>query len=315
MRFLVTYLRLWSALVLLLVGTTVSPGQAQAQTPTANTVSSGQAQVQTPTANDEAVPRQLVLRLLGWPGSEAQLFVGRLPDRLPVELPFPDGAKVLGSLARNLQNSRQNFEILLDVIQSPEQAQAFYRERLQAAGWHELPLFPGLKGFTPPSLSLGNQSRFCKGTDGPSVSIAANAVQNAPTDVRLNLNVYSDNSKNCEQQQQVLSRIEENPLPNLSSPPNTRTLSTTGGGGSSQGYDSKALLETELNGQTLAADYAAQLKQASWTSSGGGQSGPMTWSSWNLKDRQGRSWQGMLSLLKVPQKPNQYFASVTVFRL
>jgi len=290
-------LRLWSALVLLLMGTTTLPEPAHTQTPT---------------ANDEAVSRQLVLRLLSGPGSEAQLFVGRLPDHLPVELPLPAGAKVLGSLERNLQ-SQQNFEILLDVAQSPEQAQAFYEARLPAAGWHELPPFPGLRGFVPSGFSPGKQSRFCKGVDGPSVSIVANAVQNAPTDLRLNLNTNSDNSS-CEQQQRELGSVGEIPLPNFSSPPNTRTLSR-GGGGSSKGYDSKALLETELNGQTLAANYAAQLKQAGWRPSAGGQSGPMTWSSWTLKDQQGRSWQGMLSLLQMSEQPHQYFASVTVFRL
>ena len=48
---------------------------------------------------------ELALRLATFPGDprtqNAQLLRGQIPDQLPVDIPFPEGSRVLGSLIRN----------------------------------------------------------------------------------------------------------------------------------------------------------------------------------------------------------------------
>lgn len=51
---------------------------------------------------------ELALRLVTYPGDSrtqnAQLLASQLPDQLPVDIPFPEGCRVLGSLIRNLES-------------------------------------------------------------------------------------------------------------------------------------------------------------------------------------------------------------------
>ena len=75
------------------------------------------------------------------------------------------------------------------------------------------------------------------------------------------------------------------------------------------------MLETELDVHTLAAHYASQLEQVGWRRRDGEQSELAAWSNWLLKDKKGQSWQGMLNLIKIEGKNNQYSASVSLFRL
>jgi hypothetical protein len=75
---------------------------------------------------------ELALRLATYPGDSrtqnAQLLPGQIPDQLPVDIPFPEGGRVLGSLIRN----PESITMFLDTHLSPEQALTFYTQRMQA---------------------------------------------------------------------------------------------------------------------------------------------------------------------------------------
>jgi hypothetical protein len=130
----------------------------------------------------------------------------------------------------------------------------------------------------------------------------------APTDVRLNLYLSSFNGY-CS-----LNRINEIPLPPLTPPSNTK-VEPREGGGKDDRWESRAMLDTELDAQALAAHYGVQLERVGWRRRDGGQSRLSIWSNWLLKDKKGQSWQGMLNLIKVEGKANQYSAYVSLFRL
>jgi hypothetical protein len=290
-------------------------------------------QAQMPTVGNESLSRNLVLRLLERSASGVQILEGRLPLGLPVELPLPDQTQVLGSVV----DPKEDFQILLDVGQSPEQVIAFYRERLLAAGWRKpepgpLPSrFSSPRGFvqtrpenglhvvefTTPLVPIedGDRTRiirtdvFCKGSFGP-LFISARPMPKAPTDVRLQY--LSGFNSVCSPN--AINEILEAPIPPLTPPSNT-TVSLRGGGGSYDDWESRAMLETELDVQALAAHYAAQLQRVGWTQRDNGHSELVTWSNWLLKDKKGQSWQGMLNLVKVEGKTNQYLASVRLFRI
>ncbi len=65
--------------------------------------------------NNEALLQELALRLLIQPfesrPQNPQLLVGRLPENLPVEIPQPEGSRLLGSLMRN----PEIVDVVLDV--------------------------------------------------------------------------------------------------------------------------------------------------------------------------------------------------------
>ena len=275
------------------------------------TLSLRQANAQKPVASNETLPRDLVLRLLNYSGGliysggeVQQLLVGRLPNQLPVKLPLPDKAQVIASVVRE----PANFEILLEVAQPPEQVQTFYREQLKAAGWQKPAAFGDLKGFV--SFDFAPEPKFCKSSRGPELNISVNPTQKATiSEVRLNLNASSASGSLCEK-----PYIVDVPLPTLSAPPNTLT-NPKGAGGSNEHMDSSAILETKLDSQTLVGHFSAQFKGAGWRQQDSGQSGPMGWSFFTLKNKKGQSWQGMLSITQFAGKPNQYFASASVFRL
>lgn len=295
------------------------------------TLALGQAKAQMPTARNESLSRNLVLRLLNWPASGVQILEGRLPLRLPVELPLPDQTQVLGSVV----GPKEDVQILLDVGQSPEQVVAFYRERLLAAGWTKPEPEPkrfssigfvqtrpenGLESvdFATPMVvaengditRAGRTDVFCKGSYGP-LFIKARPMPQAPTDVRLNLYLSSFNSY-CSLNR--INEMREVPLPPLTPPSNTK-VELRDGGGSNDYWQSMAMLETELDVQALAAHYTAQLQRVGWTRRDSSQSELAAWSNWLLKDKKGQSWQGMLNLIKVEGKANQYFASVRLERI
>lgn len=296
-----------------------------------STLALGRAKAQMLTGRNESLSRNFVLRLLNWSASGVQILEGRLPERLPVELPLPEQTQILGSVV----GPKEDVQILLDVEQSVEQVVAFYRERLLAAGWRKPE--PETKrlsergfvqtrpenefeivDFSTPLVVVENgditRARrtdvFCKGSFGP-LFIEARPMLKAPTDVRLNLYLSSFNSY-CSSNH--TNERWEVPLPPLTPPSNTK-VELRGSRGSNDYYDSMAMLETELDVQALAAHYTAQLQRVGWTQRDSGQSSLSAWSNWLLKDKQGQSWQGMLNLSQVEGKANQYFASVRLFRI
>ena len=78
--------------------------------------------------------------------AQPRLFVGTIPENLPLKLPVPEHTEVLGTLAHNTST----LDMVLESRLSAEDVQSFYRARLTALGWQEpdehLPYHPG--GFT-----------------------------------------------------------------------------------------------------------------------------------------------------------------------
>jgi hypothetical protein len=86
-----------------------------------------------------------------------RIFVGRLPEAMPVEIPLPDGLDVVGSLLREERNPYDDpsVEIVLDASIPAEQVLSAYRERMSAAGWSE----PERRGFDARSGEGGRTAR------------------------------------------------------------------------------------------------------------------------------------------------------------
>ena len=253
---------------------------------------------------------ELALRLATHPGDSrtqnAQLLPGQLPDQLPVDIPFPEGSRVLGSLIRN----PESITMFLDTHLSPEQVLTFYRQRMQASGWQTPePYRPHRGGFmSSGSRSRGGNETFYQGLRDPAVTVNALGGSSAwgdegnrnrsglavtvnafpgrgnVTDVRLNLEMNSPLPPGP--QPPWRGRPPRNifsSMPALEAPEGANQ--TGGGGGSSlNSAHSDATLETNNDLSTLAAHYKTQLEQAGCVFTEEGQNGPLAWNTWTLKD-------------------------------
>lgn len=265
--------------------------------------------VPTEPSSSEMVPRQLVLRLLKCPSDclqEMDLLIGRLPANLPVELPIPNNAKVLATLIRRATYS----EIVLDVPQSAAQIRAFYRDRLKTAGWKPV----GITNFSQPGFLTSDQESgilasnlsFCKGSAGPQISVAIDAEENAPTDVRLYLDTSAEACVSEAAEADTLTQLRQSyPIPSLEAPPNVKVTSANLGD-SGQNVISTAQIETKLGSAPLHDAYAQQLTQAGWTKTTVEQGRVGGWSWWSLKNAEGQTWKGLLTFTPIEGAQNQY---------
>jgi hypothetical protein len=65
----------------------------------------------------EDLLQELALRLASYPGDprneDPQLLVGKLPDKLAISVPMPEGSRVLGTLIRGAESLNVLFLLLL----------------------------------------------------------------------------------------------------------------------------------------------------------------------------------------------------------
>lgn len=274
-----------------------------------------------PSTNNETLLRELALRLTSFPGdyrvrdAEPQLFVGQLPPNLSIEIPLPEGCRILGTLAR----SPENLDIVLDCPQTPQDTLAFYKERLTAAGWNELEEM-GIRhgGFLHSGIPmLENRATFCK--EGAAFNVSASAGKHGQTDARLDLQAAIEHSP-CSQRQlrhRDMNRqhrrhlMVQQMVPTLVPPKGARQQGG-GGGGSDDNWHSSATLFTDMGLPELATHYRAQLEKGGWTLTGQGVDGPLAWSSWTLQDEEKEPWRGLFYILKAPGKATLHELEVRI---
>ena len=91
----------------------------------------------------EPTLRALALRLLtseaprSAVAEQPRLFVGRLPENLPVEIPVPEGFVIVGSVVRGERVGEPAIEVVLDAALPAEQAHESYRELMASTGWRK----------------------------------------------------------------------------------------------------------------------------------------------------------------------------------
>ncbi|MDM7913167.1 MAG: tetratricopeptide repeat protein, partial [Methanotrichaceae archaeon] len=242
-----------------------------------------------PSGVAEPSVEELATRLLQatYPGStelnEVQLLAGNLPEDMPVDLPIPDGARIIGS---EIQEDKGIY-IVLDVPLMPDGALDFYRRALPSQNWTETTI-PGMdRGFVRGDPSI----TFCKGMKNPSITVTAHPLENS-TDLRISI-ISDPEYSPCSQ-----ASFDDwlRPIPKLSAPEGARQFNEMMTGGGNRAAVS-ATLETEMNSSALEDHYADQLGASNWTRKGGGRSGPQSWSVWSTEDEGGLVWNGFLIAL------------------
>jgi hypothetical protein len=269
-----------------------------------------------PTCKLESTALQKLLqRWLGLFAAE-QLIPGQLPPQLPVHLPLPEKAEVVGSIVK----SSNNFQIILDVVQSPEQVQAFYEQKLLQTGWQKqkhLDLSTQQTGFVNSSSTLDNSSTnqdstFCSLSHKAKLNIQASYLFVSTTEIspQVHLNLEVSPSKSSSNFQCSLSQsTPQIQLPPLNTPSRVG-INANFTAGSEQSAYSYGVLYTELEPQLMNADYAAQIEKFGWQRGDTKHNDMGIWSTWTFKDRFGQPKQGLLSITKFAGVPNQYAAYI-----
>lgn len=265
----------------------------------------------------DLVPRALVERLLepedpfSVGSDRPRLFVGRLPQGLPVDLVVPEGFEVLGGrIVSEEPRGEDGLEVVLDASMPASEALDAYRARLLSDGWSEperREMRHGGFGVRP----AGEPALFCRSERGPALFLRARDRRDDRTDVRLTL-ITSTRHSPCSPR--AREPFFEPVIPDLSPPPDSR-LFPQGGGDSDDSAHFAATLETTLDLAFINSHYAAQLAEAGWTHLDTGEGGPQTWSSWTFRDEEGQRWCGLLLVIRLPETPHQHLLQLHANRI
>ena len=222
-----------------------------------------------PTPGEIDLLEKLALGLLVYPGdpraSKPRLFLGKIPENLPIEIPIPEQSHVVGTLAR----SETQIEIVLESDLTPEEVFSFYRAQLTSLGWREpegmWPQHGG--GFLHSDFGPHMTSTFCQEPGGAGLTLNILQLESTTTKVRLNLSLDREMNP-CAQQAMMRRQMHHQGMyeiiPPLVQPQGAQQRSGGGGSGSDEVYTT-AMLTTNLALDALAKQYADQLSQTGWT--------------------------------------------------
>lgn len=270
---------------------------------------------------DTQIPISFVKRMMNFGSQDSQLWVGSLPDQLPVELPKLPNAQVMGSRSRK-DRFFDFLTIHLDTKESPEQVQAFYQAQLSVGGWTQATVQKPRKplpieqasGDGKPQRSL----HFCHSAQEMALTITTHSGTNSVTEINLTL-TPSKNSQFCqtkkeqdlsveEVSKQMLSQLKTQlesqlKLAAIAAPPGSQVFPLDSG---SLG---DTLIRTSLDPQSLAEHYETQMRLTGWTYRDRGSDRNLSWSTWTTIDSQGTELMALLSSIADSNLPE-----VTLFK-
>lgn len=241
--------------------------------------------------------------------NNSHLWVGTLPNYLPVELPKLPNAEVIGSESRK-DRYFDSFLIHLDTHDSAEQVQAFYQAQLTSRGWTQAKVQKPrqIPRAIKPQVDEAPQKflHFCNLAKEVALSVMTNSTVNSGTEVRLSLEPRKS-SRFCqtkkeqdhlaeEMSNQMLTQLKTQyekrlKLAQIAAPPGSKVFPLSGG------LFGDALVRTSLEPQLLTEHYASQMRLAGWSYRNGGKDRNFFWSTWVTVDAQGNKLIALVSLV------------------
>ncbi|MGO8947852.1 MAG: hypothetical protein ACLQUY_09345 [Ktedonobacterales bacterium] len=256
--------------------------------------------------------------------AQPRLFVGSIPETLPIELPVPEYTEVLGTLV----HSNGNVDIILESELTAEDVLSFYRTRLTPLGW-QLPNFavpfrtggfvisPGFPPHMPdvappqaPQTLVGPVLTFCHEPSGAELTVTVLPQENHMTHVRLKLSLER-NGNRCADLARRRRQVQgmQHIIPFLVPPPDAQQnprMTTVG----SHDVFAIAMLTTQLELEAVATHYAEQLQQAGWMEMAQGASGPLAWQTWQFTSEEQEQCVGLFFALHTPEQLADYLLFV-----
>ncbi len=229
------------------------------------------------------------------------LIPGALPKNAPLEMPLPVGARLVGSVSRE-RGTTTSFDVVLDATGTADEITAFYDREMPKKGLNPVaaPQMPQQGGFVS-SSGPANNKMYCKGDQGPYVSLSVFAKAGAPSDVRAHYEPVDPVAMGtpCSQRSGGGPVSFSTKLPQLRAPEGV-TLQSNGSGMGGNRQSSEATALTSKSVAELESGFAQQLAAAGWTRVAGRADGPLAYSTWKIPGD--GEWQGLLLVIESPGK-------------
>lgn len=218
------------------------------------------------------------------------LLPGEIPNDLPVIVPIPENAVVIGSVVYS-EGKYQLINIFIDIYGDKNEIADYYQNNLMKAGWNELEFaFENMPG----------SSYFCRYEGkGPSLMTTSKKfAEEKPIQVRLILDT-NPRTWICDIPSKGINQAVE-VMPILPPPTGAQVKEEGVGGDLEKQYIIETMLETKLSVSELKDHYQIQLAGAGWElNEDVGGSPSIALSTWSFTDEFGDKWSGILSVNKV----------------
>lgn len=256
----------------------------------------------------EQIPTALVTGLIGLPVyRNAKLLLGQLPPQFPQNLPLPQRAELLASVA---QERGQILDVVLDVPDSQNAVAQRYPQQLEANGWK---LDRQLSQNPEPDSQHGGFTFFQNQTR-LDVSVYPNSNRSGSR-VRLKVTFKQNNPDDffAEIASEIASiqRLEDDLKPLVEGLPQSTIRTLTG-----VGTDEQSRRSLELTTQLSREELIDRLNRSSlqkWQRRAGGHQGALIWSVWTYRNTEGQHWEGTVQILESSRQ--QYLVYMTIEKL
>jgi hypothetical protein len=255
-----------------------------------------------------------------------RVFASTQPPGLPLDVPLPPGAILLGSrlsksplglheAGRGVRREEDRADLYFDSPGDRDAVFAFYDREMPARGWKP-PSFDAAPrrergGFQTTPFPYPPTRRFCAGPRGPTMTVTVWDEGTGTVDVRIHLDLSdigwcAPPPKDMFEEPRVLGV-----LPELNVPPGARVSGSSGGGGNDDLWLMQVRAETPLSAAELESHYARQLAKAGWAQRDGGMNGPLAWSTWTSPPP--GIWEAMFWVVEEPE-PNHRWLHMRIER-
>lgn len=246
----------------------------------------------------------------GATGVDTEVLLGSMPADLGFKLPLPPRTQVVGSV---VQQDQLGTSVYLNVPLSAEETQAFFAEQLPAVGLVPNVPFEDTSVFGTPS-GAGQLNVYCA-EDKETVIYTTVSPTEDDQQSSASLQITRQNYGPCSDGgSPVATSMAQELLPKLKSPAGAQMDGSGGGGSSDRDAYASATFTSDLDAAALNAQYASQLKAAGWKLIKQAEADGVAWSSWELQDKQGKPWAGMLTVSERPARANGFNVELRVER-
>jgi hypothetical protein len=225
------------------------------------------------------------------PPDPADVYLGALPPDLPLDLPLPEGARLVGSAARPDGSppapapTGTSYAIILASDLPRRAITDFYDAALTANGWYA-------SGDNARGRELPKQYQrwsWCSGPHGPWLKLSFEEVEPA-LPLRVLIEVGTAGRGPCVDLPDFDHFRPEDDV--TTGEPSIFELDS--GDGSSGDWSSYGLVRGDGTASELERRFAAELARAGWSEQAHGVDGALAWSRWRFKGLRGGDWAAVL---------------------
>jgi hypothetical protein len=234
--------------------------------------------------------------------------VGALPAVMPIDVPLPSEARVIGSLMQS--GDYENIQVFLTSNEPIDELVETVDQQLQEQGFTPPPSEPqggGGQVFLSNAPPMSNI--FCSPDNQVYLTLGTTTLSGEPAVLRISANRVIDLWGPCSAITYSGDAGLFEVLPQLTPPPETEVQSV-GGGGSGDSVSGEAELVSALPVMELADHYAMQLEAAGWERLAESATGDLAWSGWSFADEQGNPWTATLYFVRQGGAEDEYLAEL-----